>query len=83
LRHYEAKQGPNKKRQLVIAVSANFTGSDHIEMIGPGKFDALIPKPISISDIKQAITDYMAGRLPLKFPAEQTEGDVVPVAITM
>jgi hypothetical protein len=35
-------------------------------MVGPGKFDAVIPKPISVSDIKQVIAHYSSGQLPLK-----------------
>ena len=35
-------------------------------MIGFSKFDAVIPKPISVQDIKASISEFMAGRLPLK-----------------
>jgi hypothetical protein len=71
LRQFEAQRDQSQKRQLVIAVSANFTSTDHCDMVGPGKFDAVIPKPISVLDIKHAIADYIAGRLPLK-PSEDT-----------
>ena len=54
------------RRQLIIASSANFTSNDHMDMIAIDKFDAIIPKPVGVSDLKRVIAQYNAGDLPLK-----------------
>ena len=65
LRDYELSSG-RARRQLIIASSANFTSSDHVDMIGIDKFDAIIPKPVGVSDLKRVVEEYHAGDLPLK-----------------
>jgi CheY-like chemotaxis protein len=76
LRQYEEESGA--KRQLVIAVSANFTSRDHNDMVGYSTFDAVIPKPFSVPDIKSTIADCIAGRTPMK-PEKKIEQKVSSV----
>lgn len=67
LRQFE-EESNRKTRQLVISISANFSSEDHKNLVSYSKFDAVIPKPINIADLKNAIIDYKAGRLPLSSP---------------
>lgn len=56
LRAFEKETG-RKKRQLVIASSANFSSSDLVDLIGDDMFD-VIPKPVMISDLKRVMVEY-------------------------
>lgn len=62
LRKFEEESG-RSERQLVVAVSANFSG---VDMVGFTTFDAVIPKPIGIADITRILNEYSAGNIPLR-----------------